>query len=79
MSPEQFTAILVALGGLLTAAGVLLRAVRGLRLQLRETHELVNGKMSELLTVAQLAALKEGELKGRDLIQNPIDADRRLG
>lgn len=66
MTAEQFTAILVALAGLITAAAMLVGAVRGLRSELRQTTHLFNGKMSELINVAVMAARKEGELAGRD-------------
>jgi hypothetical protein len=41
-------------------------AVKDGATQTRITHELVNGKMGELVTLAQLAARKQGELEGRD-------------
>ena len=75
MTPEQFTAILAALAGLITAAAMLVGAVRGLRSEFRATRELVNGKMTELLAVTQLAARKEGELQGRDFARgNPPES-----
>ena len=69
MTPEQFTAILVALAGLITAAAMLVGAVRGLRSELRQTRELVNGKMTALLESVAIAARKQGELEGRDFTQ----------
>lgn len=58
---EQFTAILVAMAGLITAVTALWTAVR-------RYHSAVDGRMSEILLLAQLAAKKEGELAGRDFI-----------
>lgn len=59
MSSEQFVAVATALTALVLAVGKVWVDVRA-------THELVNHKMGELLTMAQLAARKEGELRGRD-------------
>jgi hypothetical protein len=63
VTPEQFVAILTALTALLVA-------VAGVLIQVRQTHELVNGKMHELVQLAQVAAKKEGELEGRDYERN---------
>jgi hypothetical protein len=63
VSVEQFIAILTALTALLVAVG-------GVFAQVRQTHELVNGKMSELVQLTGIAAKKEGELEGRDFERN---------
>lgn len=59
MSPEQFTALIVAVTGLIAAVGVVLA-------QVRQTHNLVNSRMTELLDATKLASQKTGELQGRD-------------
>lgn len=59
MSPEQATALIVALTGLVAAMGVIL-------VQLRQTHQLINSRMTELVETTKLAAQKSGELAGRD-------------
>lgn len=59
MTPEQFTALIVALTGLIAAVGAVFA-------QLRSTHKLMNGRMTELLDATKLASQKTGELRGRD-------------
>lgn len=59
MTVEQFVAILVAITGLLGAFGLLIRQISELRADL-------NGRMQELLDHTRTAAMKEGELAGRD-------------
>jgi hypothetical protein len=59
ITPEQVTALIVALTGLVGALGVII-------VQLRQTHKLVNGQTTAFTQTARFAALKEGELAGRD-------------
>jgi len=59
VSPEQFTAIIVAITGLVTALGAIF-------VQLRQTHNLINSRMTQLVAETKLAAQKDGELAGRD-------------
>lgn len=66
VTPEEAIAILTAVTALVTALGVMARQIVELRGELRRQHDLVNGRLGELLTTAQLAALREGELRGRD-------------
>jgi hypothetical protein len=54
MTPEQFTAILVALTGLLGAIGALF-------VQLGRTHRLVNSRMDELLRLTRASGVTEGQ------------------
>lgn len=61
MSPEQYVALLGAITALLVAIGAVIR-------ELHTTRQLLDGKLSELLTSAQQSALKEGELRGRDWV-----------
>jgi outer membrane lipopolysaccharide assembly protein LptE/RlpB len=68
MTPDQFTALLVALTGLIGA-------VTACYVQLRQTHELQNGRMSELIAVVRAAASKEGELAGRDYVRRELLAN----
>lgn len=67
MTPEQVVAIV----GALTALAV---AVAGVILQVRGLAASVNGRMGEMLRLAQLAAEKKGELEGRDY-ERSIPAD----
>lgn len=59
ITPEQFTALLGALG-------VVIAAVTALLVQVRSMRADMNGKLGELVTAKQQAATKEGELLGRD-------------
>jgi len=59
VSPEQFTALIVAITGLVTALGAIF-------VQLRQTHKLINSRMTQLVETTKLAAMKGGELAGRD-------------
>ena len=62
MSPEQFAAVLIAAGGVLTALALVLAQVVALR-------RAVNGRMAELLEATRAAAHKQGELQGRDFVR----------
>ncbi len=59
MSPEQFTALIVALTGLVTALSAIF-------VQLRQTHGLINSRMTQLLAETKLAARLGGQSEGRD-------------
>lgn len=59
MTPEQGTALVVAITGLLGAIGLLIGQLVALRRD-------INGKMEELVRHASAAAEKRGELAGRD-------------
>jgi hypothetical protein len=59
MSPEQATALVAAITGLIVALGVFV-------VQIRQVSSQLNGRLSQLLAVANAAAMKEGELAGRD-------------
>lgn len=59
MSPEQITAILTGVGGIIVA-------VTALVVQLRLIRKDLNGRLTQLIDTAALAAAKDGELKGRD-------------
>ncbi len=63
MTAEQATALIVAVTGLVAALGVIIA-------QLRQTHGLVNSRMSQLLETTQLANQKIGELRGRDFAKS---------
>jgi hypothetical protein len=65
MTPEQITALVGSITGLVVALGAIL-------VQLRQTHKLVNGRMSELLDATKLANQKIGELQGRDYLANQV-------
>lgn len=59
MSAEQATALIVAVTGLVAAVGAVYA-------QLRQTHALMNSRMTELLSRTEEASAKLGELRGRD-------------
>ena len=59
MTPEQLTALIIAITGLIGAFGVVIA-------QLRATHQLINSRMTELVESTKLASKREGELVGRD-------------
>lgn len=70
MTPEQFTAVMAALAGLVAAVTALLVAVHNL-------HDAVNGRLTQLLAEREAAAHKQGELEGRDFMSRlmaPPDA-----
>ena len=60
MSAEQATALIVAATGMIVA-------VTACFAQLRQTHALLDGRMTALLEQTKLASQKTGELDGRDL------------
>jgi hypothetical protein len=59
MTPEQATALIVAITGLVAALGAIFA-------QQRQTHQLINSRMTQLLQATKLAAQSSGELRGRD-------------
>jgi hypothetical protein len=67
MTPEQFTAIVVAITGLIAAVGAVF-------VQLRQTHSLLNGRMTQLIEQTKIAATASGEMAGRDFEQSKTAA-----
>ena len=63
MTPEQATALIIALTGLVGALGAVF-------VQLRQTHRLINSRMTQLIDTTKLAAQKSSELAGRDFDKN---------
>jgi hypothetical protein len=61
VSPEQITAVMAGLSGLIVAVTALVLQLRGLRKDL-------NGRLSQLVDASSLSAHREGELAGRDFI-----------
>jgi hypothetical protein len=61
MSPEQATALIVAITGLVGALGIVLHNIAELRKDL-------NGRLQELIDARVEAAQKRGELAGRDFV-----------
>ena len=59
MSLQEVTALVVAITGLVGALGAIY-------IQLRQTHSLVNSRMTDLLDTTKLLSQKTGELDGRD-------------
>lgn len=72
MTPEQVTAMLSAVTALVAALTGFAIAIRRVDGRVKATSERINGRMDELLTVAQLAARKQGELEGRDFMAPPV-------
>lgn len=78
MSPEQATALISAVGALVVAAAGLLGGVLALLQQAKETHTLVNSRMTELLDITKSAALARGRLEGATIPPEDLAApDRR--
>lgn len=71
MSPEQGTALIAAITALVIAVG-------GVLAQLRQTHALLNGRMTQLIAETKLASQKTGELDGRDLEVARAEAARAV-
>lgn len=67
LTPEQFVAVL----GAITALVVALTAVFA---QLRRTHMMVNGRLTELLKLTHDAALAKGKLAGSNAPPSPPPA-----
>jgi hypothetical protein len=67
VTPEQFIAIL-------TALATLIAAVTACLIQLRQTHELTNSRMTQLLAAVTAAAQMQGELAGRDFVRPKLRA-----
>lgn len=59
MSVDQVLAVLAAVTGLVVAFGVVLQRIESLR-------RTMNGQLKELLEAREAAAMKTGELRGRD-------------
>ncbi len=59
MTPEQFVAVLGAVTALVVALGAIF-------VQLRQTHTIINSRMTELIETTRQAAQSKGELAGRD-------------
>ncbi len=57
MTADQFTALIVALTGLVGA-------LTGIFVQLRQTHGLINSRMTQLVRETQLAAQLSGQKEG---------------
>jgi len=65
MNTEQATALIVAITALVAAVGTTYAQIRSLRRDVRVSHELMNGRLQDLLDVSAIAAKKQGELEGR--------------
>jgi hypothetical protein len=59
VNPEQWIAILVAVGAILAGIAAVIGQLVALRQQ-------VNGRLAELVEATRVAAHKRGELEGRD-------------
>lgn len=68
MSTEQLVALLGALTALIVAIGAVLQQL----VMLRRT---LNGRLSDLVETTRAAALKEGELRGRDHVLELLDVN----
>jgi hypothetical protein len=72
MSPEQATALIVAVTGLIAAIGVV-------AVQLVQVKKQINGRLTELIATTKLAAQKDGELAGRDFARDATRATHAVG
>jgi hypothetical protein len=66
VTSAELTALIVAVTGLVAAVGTTLVQVNRLTVKIDRNHELLNGRIGELLNVSTMAAKKQGELEGRD-------------
>lgn len=81
MTPEQFSTILAALTALIVAvSGLIAVGIKGIQ-EMHRTNHLVNGKMSEMILMAQMAGRRQGELEGRDYMRETMEekSDVRRG
>ena len=62
VSSADWVAIIGAVGA---AAAVIVAAIGAVYLQARQTHQLVNSRMTQLLELTQRSALAQGELAAR--------------
>jgi len=58
MSPEQLVAVLTAITALIAAVGAVY-------VQVRQTHKLINSRMTELLELTKSSAHAEGVIEGQ--------------
>jgi hypothetical protein len=65
MTPDQATALLVALTGLIGAVVALWR-------ETHLTRQAMDGRLDELVSTKATAAAKEGELRGRDYVRGQL-------
>jgi hypothetical protein len=59
VTPEQATALIIAISGLIGALGAVFA-------QLRQTHGLINSRMTELIDTTKLAAQLSGQIEGTE-------------
>lgn len=69
MTVEQFDSLLGAITALIVA-------VTACYVQLRQTHKLVNSRMTELVEATRASAQLKGELEGRDFAAKKAPADQ---
>ena len=60
MTPDQFTAVIVALTALITAVTGLVGAVAVLWSRVEENRKAINGRMDQLITTARMTGHAEG-------------------
>lgn len=71
MTFEVLTSVLQALAALCVAVTALVAALVAIYVQLRQTHSIVNSRMTELVEATRQAASAQGELLGRDAATTP--------
>lgn len=76
MTPEQGTAILVALAAVVTALTGLTAAVLRLYLAVKSNREALDGKIDQLVQTSRVAGHAEGVLLGQQLANPPEDAEQ---
>jgi hypothetical protein len=65
VTPEALTSLIQALTALCIAVTALVGALVAIYVQLRQTHSIVNSRMTELVEATRQAASAQGELVGR--------------
>lgn len=73
MSPEQFTALIGALGALVTAIAGLIVAVTRLYAKVEENRKAINGRVDDMVATARVAGHAEGVVLGQQLANPPVE------
>lgn len=71
MTPDQLTALIVALGALATAVGGLVGAITVLYRQVEANRQAINGRMDQLIATSRMVGHAEGVALGHALNHSP--------
>jgi hypothetical protein len=74
MTPEQATAVIVAIGGLITAVAGLIGAVAVLWGKVNENKRSIDGRIDQLVATARVAGHAEGVALAQALQQKENDS-----